>query len=77
MQEEIMSPLVTACRGGMQHKVVNVSQIYLVVYVAALLLLVKCYDIKKAKSLADLTILPLVRSRGGKKNIILRHAFLP
>ena len=33
---------------------------------AAMLLLVKCYDIKKVESLDDLNIISLVGSRGGK-----------
>ena len=35
-------------------------------YLAALLLLVKCYDFKRVKSLSDLTILTLVGSRSGE-----------
>ena len=42
------------------------THIQLVVYIAAMRWLVKCYDIKKVKSLIDLTIIPLVRPGGGK-----------
>ena len=37
-----------------------------VVRLAAMLLLVKCYDRKKVKSLADLTIIHVVWSWGGE-----------
>ena len=36
--------------------------------IAAMLLLLRCYDIEKVKSLIDMYIMPLVRFRGGEPN---------
>ena len=45
---------------------VNFISLNNVVQMAAMLLLVKCYDKKKVKSLVDLTIINVVGSWGGK-----------
>ena len=51
----------------------TVSSIVILLNLKGHIMVFMCYDIKKVKSFADLTILPLVRSRGGKPFAYFYH----